>query len=134
MRKRKNEFELQEKRKKMEKIEEKDKRNLYLPKEGFIRPGTEAAAGLSKSDIAKRSNVEASKVMRDKDKLREDKKGKPLGYGIVSFTEDRHALEALRTVNNNRQLIVGFPFKNKKALEKRQRQADKSKVRERWIN
>lgn len=178
--------ELQEKRKKLLKMAEKDKRNLYLLKEGFIRPGTEAAAGLSKSDVTKRSKIETvkrakiknmyifvsktrlvvhnlpmscndqklkelfrsavkakdgvliteAKVMRDKSNLGEDKKGKPLGYGFVSFSEHSHALEALRKVNNNpeyygekRRPIVGFSLENMKALEKKRRQGEKSKMK-----
>ncbi|KAJ8032517.1 RNA-binding protein 28 [Holothuria leucospilota] len=53
--------EVQEKRKKIERIEEKDKRNTYLLMEGFIRPGTEAAKGLTESDLRKRAKVEAVK-------------------------------------------------------------------------
>jgi nucleolar protein 4 len=39
----------------------RDKRNLYLAKEGVIMPGTEAAAGLSKSDLQKRQKAEEEK-------------------------------------------------------------------------
>ncbi|XP_028391945.1 RNA-binding protein 28-like [Dendronephthya gigantea] len=35
----------------------RDKRNLYLAKEGVITPGTEAAVGLSKSDLQKRQKA-----------------------------------------------------------------------------
>ena len=39
----------------------RDKRNLYLAKEGVILPGAEAAVGLSKSDLQKRQKAEAEK-------------------------------------------------------------------------
>ena len=39
----------------------KDKRNLYLAKEGLILPGSTAAEGLSKSDLLKRQKAEAEK-------------------------------------------------------------------------
>ena len=39
----------------------RDKRNLYLAKEGVILPGSEAALGLSKSDLQKRQKAEAEK-------------------------------------------------------------------------
>ena len=35
----------------------RDRRNLYLAKEGVITPGTEAAVGLSKSDLQKRQKA-----------------------------------------------------------------------------
>ena len=41
--------------------ESKDKRNLYLAKEGLILPGSEAAQGLSKADLLKRQKAEAEK-------------------------------------------------------------------------
>ena len=39
----------------------RDKRNLYLAKEGLITPGSEAAQGLSKADLVKRQKAEAEK-------------------------------------------------------------------------
>ena len=39
----------------------RDKRNLYLAKEGAILPGSEAAVGLSKGDLQKRQKAEAEK-------------------------------------------------------------------------
>ncbi|KAI8489443.1 RNA-binding protein 28 [Branchiostoma belcheri] len=41
-----------------------DKRNLYLAREGLIRPGTQAAAGLTEKDLAMRQKVE--KIKREK--------------------------------------------------------------------
>ncbi|XP_052808142.1 RNA-binding protein 28-like isoform X3 [Mya arenaria] len=41
--------------------EKKDNRNLYLAREGLIRPGTQAAEGLSKADLDKRIKVEELK-------------------------------------------------------------------------
>jgi nucleolar protein 4 len=39
----------------------RDKRNLYLAKEGVIMPGSEAAVGLTKSDLQKRQKAEEEK-------------------------------------------------------------------------
>ena len=36
----------------------KDKRNLYLAREGLIREGTKAAEGVSKQDMNKRNKVD----------------------------------------------------------------------------
>ncbi|XP_071943296.1 RNA-binding protein 28-like isoform X2 [Antedon mediterranea] len=44
-----------------EKVKNKDKRNLYLLREGMIRPGTKSAEGLSESEIKKRTNLEQIK-------------------------------------------------------------------------
>ena len=41
--------------------ESKDKRNLYLAKEGLVMPGSEAAQDLSKADLLKRQKAEAEK-------------------------------------------------------------------------
>lgn len=50
------------KEKKMEgNREAKDKRNLYLAKEGLILPGSTAAQGLSKADLLKRKKAETEK-------------------------------------------------------------------------
>ncbi|XP_050393218.1 RNA-binding protein 28 isoform X1 [Patella vulgata] len=51
----------EEYRQKEDKKEKKDKRNLYLIREGYIRPGTEAAKTLEKTDINKRLRIEAVK-------------------------------------------------------------------------
>ncbi|KAL5010538.1 hypothetical protein ScPMuIL_012843 [Solemya velum] len=51
--------ELNDKEKKLK--ENKDKRNLFLAREGLIRSGTEEAKGLSKGDLDKRMKVEALK-------------------------------------------------------------------------
>ncbi|OWF46848.1 RNA-binding protein 28-like [Mizuhopecten yessoensis] len=47
--------------KQAEKKKEEDKRNLHLAREGMIRPGTQAAEGLSKEDLQKRIKVENMK-------------------------------------------------------------------------
>ncbi|XP_072045384.1 LOW QUALITY PROTEIN: RNA-binding protein 28-like [Amphiura filiformis] len=44
--------------KKQEKSVNKDKRNLYLLREGLVREGTQAAKGVSEADMAKRTKVE----------------------------------------------------------------------------
>ncbi|XP_064629377.1 RNA-binding protein 28-like [Lineus longissimus] len=49
------------------KKEKEDRRNLYLVREGMIRPGTAAAEGLSKADLAKRMKVENVKRQKLKD-------------------------------------------------------------------
>lgn len=41
--------------------EDKDKRNLYLAKEGLVLSDSTAAHGLSKSDLLKRQKAEAEK-------------------------------------------------------------------------
>lgn len=51
---------LEEKRK-ANKKEKKDRRNLYLAREGLVRPGTEAAHGVSRQDMAKRAKLQARK-------------------------------------------------------------------------
>ena len=44
--------------------EAKDKRNLYLAKEGLILPGSNAAQGLSKADLLKRQKAEKEKKLK----------------------------------------------------------------------
>jgi len=58
-----NKEEVQEKQKAREdeKKEGKDQRNLYLAREGMVREGTQAAEGVSASDMAKRKVVEKQK-------------------------------------------------------------------------
>lgn len=53
------------KEKKMEgNREAKDKRNLYLAKEGLILPGSTTAEGLSKADLLKRQKAEKEKKVK----------------------------------------------------------------------
>lgn len=53
------------KEKKMEgNRETRDKRNLYLAKEGLILPGSTAAQGLSKADLLKRQKAEKEKKVK----------------------------------------------------------------------
>ncbi|KAK3577695.1 hypothetical protein CHS0354_025760 [Potamilus streckersoni] len=47
-----------------DKKEKKDNRNLYLIREGMIRPGTQAAQGLSATDLEKRKKVETLKRIK----------------------------------------------------------------------
>jgi len=58
-----NKEDVQEKQKarEEEKKEGKDQRNLYLAREGMVREGTQAADGVSASDMAKRKVVEKQK-------------------------------------------------------------------------
>lgn len=44
--------------------EKKDSRNLFLAREGMIRPGTEAAVGISQEDMTKRMRIEQMKRER----------------------------------------------------------------------
>ena len=44
--------------------EAKDKRNLYLAKEGLILPGSTAAEGLSNADLLKRQKAEKEKKVK----------------------------------------------------------------------
>ncbi|EDO39223.1 predicted protein, partial [Nematostella vectensis] len=46
---------------KEERRDPKDKRNLYLAREGVIKPGSDAAKDLSKADLLKRQKAEAEK-------------------------------------------------------------------------
>merc|ERR1712083_1063701 len=57
----KEEVEEKQKAREEEKKEGKDQRNLYLAREGMIREGTQAAEGVSASDMAKRKVVEKQK-------------------------------------------------------------------------
>ena len=43
--------------------EPKDKRNLYLAREGLIREGTQAAQGVSKTDMNKRMKVGDCRIL-----------------------------------------------------------------------
>ncbi|XP_038049197.1 RNA-binding protein 28-like [Patiria miniata] len=55
---------LREVKKEKQKILKKDKRNMYLLQEGFIRPGTSAAQGMTDADIAKRTKLESVKRLK----------------------------------------------------------------------
>merc|ERR1719445_558987 len=57
----KEEVEQKQKSREEEKKEGKDQRNLYLAREGMVREGTQAAEGVSASDMAKRKVVEKQK-------------------------------------------------------------------------
>nr|XP_002130575.2 RNA-binding protein 28 [Ciona intestinalis] len=50
--------------KKEEGREKEDKRNLYLANEGLIRPGTQAAEGLSEIELNKRQRIENAKRLK----------------------------------------------------------------------
>ncbi|XP_033629872.1 RNA-binding protein 28-like isoform X1 [Asterias rubens] len=55
---------LREVKKDQQKVLKKDKRNTYLLQEGFIRPGTQAAQGMTDADIAKRTKLEQIKRLK----------------------------------------------------------------------
>ncbi|XP_060080170.1 RNA-binding protein 28-like [Ylistrum balloti] len=172
--------------KQVEKKKQEDKRNLHLAREGMIRPGTQAAEGLSKEDLQKRLKVEnikreklknpnifisttrlcvrnlplqltdkelrkvflkvaadrtavinESRIMRDLERVNGQGKAKSKGYGFVNFTEHKHALQALRTANNNpdlfeekRRLIVEFSLENKAALQAKEKKIERHKARQ----
>ncbi|XP_016322125.1 RNA-binding protein 28-like [Sinocyclocheilus anshuiensis] len=129
-------------------------RNLYLAREGLIRPGSKSAEGVSETDLAKRTRFEELKraklkdmniyvsktrlcvhnlpknvdqqklqklclsaaggkgvritecrVMYDKKPIHGQVIGKSLGYGFVAFNEHEHALQALRHLNNNPDIV-----------------------------
>lgn len=165
---------------KAKKEKNRDKRNLYLVREGFIHAGSEAANGVSEADLKKRLSLEVKKrkllqiltnyvsqtrlcihnlpetvddrklkilllaaaddanakiiearVM--KNRLSNGKFGKSKGFGFVEFTEHKHALRALRLLNNNpdvftvqKRPIVEFAIEDKVALNKRKRRLEKS--------
>ena len=49
---------------KMEAKQPKDKRNLYLAREGFVRPGSEAAEGVSAADMNRRLKLVSLKKQK----------------------------------------------------------------------
>ena len=49
---------------KMEGKQPKDKRNLYLAREGFIRPGSDAAEGVSAADMNRRMKLVSLKKQK----------------------------------------------------------------------
>merc|ERR1719309_254237 len=57
----KAEVEQKQKLREQESKAAKDSRNLYLAREGMIREGTQAADGVSPTDMAKRKQVEKAK-------------------------------------------------------------------------
>ncbi|KAF7492853.1 RNA-binding protein 28 [Sarcoptes scabiei] len=88
------------------KFKNKDKRNLYLAKEGLIYPDSPAAVGVSQNDLKKRLMLEEKKR-----------------FAFVEFSEHIHALKTLRILNNNpavftkeKRPIVEFSIENKVAL------------------
>ncbi|KAF8773981.1 RNA-binding protein 28 like protein [Argiope bruennichi] len=136
--------------------EKKDKRNLNLLRVGFIKP--EEADGMSKADMAKRTQLEMIKkgklrqlfkkaagpgsvitearVMKEFKKV--DAQGVPLtkGFGFVSFQKHEDAMKALNELNNNpniftpqRRPIVEFSIENKVALLSKERRKEKIQMR-----
>uniref|UniRef100_A0A672LTN6 RNA-binding protein 28-like n=1 Tax=Sinocyclocheilus grahami TaxID=75366 RepID=A0A672LTN6_SINGR len=160
-------------------------RNLYLAREGLIRPGSKSAEGVSETDLAKRTRFEELKrsklkdmniyvsktrlcvhnlpknvdqqklqklclsaaggkgvcitecrVMYDKKPIRGQVIGKSLGYGFVAFKEHEHALQALRHLNNNPDIvgpqkrpIVEFSLEDGRKLKLKAIRLENSKVR-----
>ncbi|CAG2121699.1 unnamed protein product, partial [Medioppia subpectinata] len=107
----------------------RDKRNLYLAKEGLIYPESPAAEGVSQTDLKKRL---AARVMCDRHK-NDQKFGKSKGFGFIAFTEHIHALKALRQLNNNPNIftsdkrpIVEFSIENKVALNKKKHRMNRN--------
>ena len=43
--------------------------------------------------------------MRDRKRVNSQGVGKSLGFGFINFKEHKHALEALRSTNNNPELF-----------------------------
>uniref|UniRef100_A0A671SF43 RNA-binding protein 28-like n=1 Tax=Sinocyclocheilus anshuiensis TaxID=1608454 RepID=A0A671SF43_9TELE len=160
-------------------------RNLYLAREGLIRPGSKSAEGVSETDLAKRTRFEELKraklkdmniyvsktrlcvhnlpknvdqqklqklclsaaggkgvritecrVMYDKKPIHGQVIGKSLGYGFVAFNEHEHALQALRHLNNNPDIvgpqkrpIVEFSLEDGRKLKLKAIRLENSKVR-----
>ncbi|VDN13161.1 unnamed protein product [Dibothriocephalus latus] len=79
------------------------------------------------------ARVTECRIMRD---LKSGKLNpKSLGYAFVAFDEHKDALKVLQVLNNNsailggsRRPIVEFSLENSRALEKKRRRAEKSKV------
>ncbi|EFX90388.1 CG4806-PA-like protein [Daphnia pulex] len=142
---------LDHKKQEAEKKEHKDKRNLFLAREGFIRPGTLAAQGVSPTDMAKRQQNElwkkqmlrnlhicknrrgAAKIMRDLKAVGEGNVHPSKGHGFVTFTKHEDALLALRNINNNptlfskdRRPIVEFSVENRAAVKAKMNRVQKS--------
>ncbi|KAH9418679.1 RNA-binding protein 28 [Dermatophagoides pteronyssinus] len=164
----------------------KDKRNLYLAKEGLIYPDSPAAVGVSATDLKKRLSLEEkkrkllqnlhyfisdrrlcihnlpgnyddmklrklfttaakdknarilwAKVMRNRSRMDQQKFGSSKGFGFVEFEQHKHALNALRYLNNNPEIftadkrpIVEFSIENKVALNrKKYRQIKQEKMK-----
>ncbi|XP_067950905.1 RNA-binding protein 28-like [Watersipora subatra] len=155
----------------------KDKRNLFLAREGLIRQGTQAAHGISKNDMNKRTKLESMmraklkspfifisptrlcihnlpvklndkqlksiclksvqektakisecRIIRDLTNVNADGIGKSRGYAFVEFGDHKHAIAALRHLNNNPEIftnekrpIVEFSLENTKALQAKER-------------
>ncbi|XP_046583264.1 RNA-binding protein 28-like [Haliotis rubra] len=159
-----------------------DKRNLFLVREGLIRPGTQAAEGLSKADLDKRAKIESQmrqklknanifvsstrlciqnlpvsmedgvlkqkilaatevktkhitecRIMRDVTRVTNKSKGKSRGYAFVEFSEHKHALETLKSLNNavhgGKRLIIHFSLEDQRMLLIRQKKLEKMKAR-----
>ncbi|GLH04871.1 RNA-binding protein 28 [Gryllus bimaculatus] len=167
--------------KKKEKVV-KDKRHLYLIKEGVILAGSAAAKDVSVTDMEKRLKLEQwktqmlrnlnmfvsntrliiynvpptwsdaqirqlfkehagpgavireARIMRDMRNIGADGLGKSKEHAFVRFTEHKHALQALRNLNNNPNIftkgkrpIVGFSIENKAIHKIRERRLQKSR-------
>ncbi|RWS24558.1 RNA recognition motif-containing protein-like protein, partial [Leptotrombidium deliense] len=160
----------------------RDKRNLFLAKEGLIYPKSPAAKDVSQSDLSKRLNLEQrkrklltnnlyfvsntrlhvlnlpeeindaklkrlfleavddksaviteAKVMRNFVKS-ENKLGKSKGFGFVTFKDPKHALIALRRLNNNpntfskhKRPIVEFSIESRLAVNQKMKRNEKMK-------
>ncbi|RWS09599.1 RNA recognition motif-containing protein-like protein [Dinothrombium tinctorium] len=170
-----------EKAKALKNTKIRDKRNLYLAREGLIYPNSPAAEGVSQADLSKRITLEQrkrkllqnvlyfvsptrlcihnlppeindaklrqifkqavndkkaviteAKVMRNYLKS-EGKFGTSKGFGFVGFKEHKHALKALRRINNNpetfsahKRPIVEFAIENKAILNKKLKRSKSS--------
>lgn len=75
------------------------------------------------------------RVMRENNPSPAHPKGKPKGFGFISFKKHEDALVALRKINNNPDIfsanhrpIVSFSIEDKKVLNIKQRREERSKV------
>ncbi|WAR08342.1 RBM28-like protein [Mya arenaria] len=101
--------------------EKKDNRNLYLAREGLIRPGTQAAEGLSKADLDKRIKVEELKRHKLKNINIFISPLRLCVRNIPATVDDQQLRKIFKDAagggNVNERLIVEFSQENRKALE-----------------
>ncbi|XP_017784371.1 PREDICTED: RNA-binding protein 28-like [Nicrophorus vespilloides] len=89
---------------------------------------------LMKKHAGEKAVIKEARVMRDKKTLDEKGAGISKEYGFVTFTTHEHALNALRSINNNPSIftsnkrpIVCFSIENKVMLQIKEKRTNKSK-------
>lgn len=78
--------------------------------------------------------IKEVRIMRNLNDVDENGIGKSKGFGFVSFAKHEHALEALRTINNNPKIfkeskrpIVGFSIESMTALKLKEKRKERSR-------